>query len=91
MVFFAGIIEREKMKTELFIKAILNRNRIKLLYNLEETLVEPYFLSKNRDGKKVVYGRINNSHEIKMIEYNKIMNIKILGYSHFSPIIPILN
>ncbi len=90
-MFFAGIIEREKMKTELFIKAILNRNRIKLLYNLEETLVEPYFLSKNRDGKKVVYARINNSHEIKMIEYNKIMNIKILGYSHFSPIIPILN
>ncbi len=90
-MFFAGIIEREKMKTELFIKAILNRNRIKLLYNLEETLVEPYFLSKNRVGEKVVYGRINNSHEIKMIEYNKIMNIKILGYSHFSPIIPILN
>ncbi len=90
-MFFAGIIERGKMKTELFIKAILNRNRIKLLYNLEETLVEPYFLSKNRDGRKVVYGRINNSHEIKMIEYNKIMNIKILGYSHFSPIIPILN
>ncbi len=66
------------MKTELFIKAILNRNRIKLLYNLEETLVEPYFLSKNRDGKKVVYGRINNSHEIKMIEFNKIIAGRVM-------------
>ncbi|NOX67534.1 MAG: hypothetical protein GXO85_17455 [Chlorobi bacterium] len=79
------------MKTEIFSKAISNRNRVKLLYNLQETLLEPYFLSINRSGKKVVFGRINNSPEIKMIEYDKIFNIKILGYSQFSPIIPILN
>lgn len=79
------------MKTELFSKAISNRNRVKLLYNLKETLLEPYFISRNSFGKKVVYGRINNSCEIKMIEYDKIFNLKILNYSHFSPIIPILN
>lgn len=79
------------MKTELFSKAIINRNRVKILYNLQEAFLEPYFISKNKLGKKVVFGRINNSHEIKMIEYDKIMNIKILGYSRFSPIIPILN
>ena len=79
------------MKTELFSKAIINRNRVRILYNLQETFLEPYFISKNKFGKKVVFGRINNSHEIKMMEYDKIMNIKILGYSHFSPIIPILN
>lgn len=79
------------MKTEIFSRAISNRNRVKLLYNLQETLLEPYFLSINRNGKKVVFGRINNSAEIKMIEYDKIFNIKILGYSQFSPIIPILN
>jgi len=84
-------LKGEIMKTEIFAKAISNRNRVKLLYNLEETLLEPYFLSINRNGKKVVFGRINNSSEIRMIEYDKIFNIKILGYSHFSPIIPILN
>ncbi|MEN8191849.1 MAG: hypothetical protein ABFS12_03465 [Bacteroidota bacterium] len=79
------------MKTEIFAKAILNRNRVKMLYNLRETLLEPYFISKNRSGKKVVYGRVNNSPEIKMIEYDKVLNLKVLNYSHFSPIIPILN
>lgn len=79
------------MKTELFANAILKRNKVKILYNLKETLLEPYFISRNRNGKKVVFGRINNSAEIKMIEYDKIFNIKVLNYSHFSPIIPILN
>ena len=79
------------MKTELFSKAIINRNRIKILYDLKETLLEPYFISRNKEGKKVVYGRVNNSSEIRMIEYDKIFNIKVLNYSHFSPIIPILN
>ena len=79
------------MKTEIFSKAILNRNRLHILYEYQETIFEPYYLSLDSKGEKVVYGRINNSHEIKMIEYKKIMNIKVLDYSHFSPIIPILN
>ena len=79
------------MKTEIFSKAILNRNRLHILYEYQETIFEPYYLSLDSKGEKVVYGRINNSHEIKMIEYKKIMNIKVLDYSHYSPIIPILN
>jgi len=79
------------MKTEIFSKAISNRNRLQILYEFEETLFEPYYLSLDKKGKKVVFGRLNNSKEIRMIEYNKILNIKILNYSHFSPIIPILN
>ncbi|PIQ08326.1 MAG: hypothetical protein COW71_12380 [Ignavibacteriales bacterium CG18_big_fil_WC_8_21_14_2_50_31_20] len=79
------------MKTEIFTKAISNRNRLQILYEFEETLFEPYYLSLDKKGKKVVFGRLNNAKEIKMIEYDKILNIKILNYSHFSPIIPILN
>jgi hypothetical protein len=79
------------MKTEIFAKAIHNRNRVQILYEFETKVLEPYYISINRNGKKVVYGRINNAPEIKMIEYDKILNIKILNYSHFSPIIPILN
>lgn len=79
------------MKTEIFTKAISNRNRLKILYEFQETLFEPYYLSINNEGKKVVFGRLNNSHEIRMIEYDKILNIKILSSSRFSPIIPILN
>jgi len=79
------------IKTEIFTKAISNRNRLQILYEFEETLFEPYYLSLDKKGKKVVFGRLNNAKEIKMIEYDKILNIKILNYSHFSPIIPILN
>jgi hypothetical protein len=53
--------------------------------------VEPYYLSKNKNGNKVIYGRVNSSNEIKMFEFNKIFNIKILFNTKFSPIIPILN
>lgn len=79
------------MKTEIFTKAISNRNRMQILYDFEEKVFEPYYLSLDHKGKKVVFGRLNNSHEVQMIEYDKILNIKVLNYSHFSPIIPILN
>ncbi|MBK7104022.1 MAG: hypothetical protein IPH62_01915 [Ignavibacteriae bacterium] len=79
------------MKTEIFNSAINQRRRLKFLYNLNQVEVEPYYLSKNKNGNKVIYGRVNTSNEIKMFEFNKIFNIKILGKSKFSPIIPILN
>ncbi|MBK8945567.1 MAG: hypothetical protein IPM32_09895 [Ignavibacteriae bacterium] len=79
------------MKTEIFNSAINQRRRLKFLYNLNQVEVEPYYLSKNKSGNKVIYGRVNSSNEIKMFEFNKIFNIKILGKSKFSPIIPILN
>jgi len=90
LAYLDGTIE-VTMKTEIFTKAISNRNRMQILYELEERLFEPYYLSLDNRGKKVVFGRLNNSFEVKMIEYDKILNIKILDYSHFSPIIPILN
>jgi hypothetical protein len=79
------------MKTEIFNRAISNRNRMQILYEFEEKVFEPYYLSLDNKGKKVVFGRLNNSHEVQMIEYDKILNIKVLNFSHFSPIIPILN
>ena len=78
------------MKSEIFNTAIIGRNRVRFIYGFKEVEVEPYFLSKNRKGKKVVYGRANNSSAVEMFEYDKIFNIKILQAKRFSPIIPIL-
>ena len=78
------------MKSEIFNTAITRRNRVRFIYGFKEIEVEPYFLSKNRRGKKVVYGRVNNSSAIEMFEYDKIFNIKVLNANRFSPIIPIL-
>ena len=35
------------MKTEIFSKAILNRNRIQILYEYEEKVFEPYYSTKD--------------------------------------------
>lgn len=78
------------MKTDIFLEAINHRHRLKFLYNFSEITLEPYFISNNRFGKKVVFGRVNNSSNIGMFEYDKILNIKKLAYGHFSPIIPIM-
>lgn len=78
------------MKSNIFKRAIINRNKVRFLYNLEEVILEPYFLSVNANGKKVIFGRVNNSHEIKMFTYDQIFNIKVLNWNKFSPIIPII-
>ena len=78
------------MKSEIFNSAILKRQKLIFLYNLSNIELEPYFLAVNRNGDKVIYGRVNNSSKIKMFEFNKIFNIKVLEHSKFSPIIPIL-
>ena len=77
------------MKTDIFNSAITRRNKLRFLYGLSEIELEPYYLSKNKTGKKVIYGRVNNSNEVKMFEYDRIFNIKVLR-NRFSPIIPIL-
>jgi hypothetical protein len=79
------------MKSEIFAKAILGRKKVRFIYNLDEVILEPYFISKSLNGKKVIYGRPNNTSEIKKYEYNKIYNIKVLDFKKFSPIIPILS
>jgi len=78
------------MKTLLFSSAIINRNRVRFLYGMDEVTLEPYYISRNKTGKKILYGKVNGSKEIKTFEYEKMSNIKILGYEKFSPIIPIV-
>ena len=78
------------MKSFLFMRAIVNRNRVKFLYNFQEVILEPYYISRNKIGKKVLYGKIGNSNEIKIFEYDKMCNIKVIFYEKFSPVIPII-
>lgn len=78
------------MKTIYFSTAIFNRNKVKFLYGLSEIILEPYYIGRNKNGKKVLYGRLNGFNEVRGFEYDKISNIKILGYERFSPIIPII-
>lgn len=78
------------MKTEIFNSAIKNRNRLKFLYGLDEILIEPYYLSIEKNGSKVIYGKVFNSSEIKKFNFSKIANIKVLDRKRFSPIIPII-
>ena len=79
------------MKTTIFQSAIKNRRKLRFLYDLQEVIMEPYFISINKKGSKVLYGRVSNSNEIVKFEYNKIINIKTLDLNRFSPIIPILS
>jgi len=78
-----------KMKTDIFIQAIRNRNNLQFLYNLQEVNLEPYYITKNTSGKKVIYGRLRSTNEIRKFEYNRIANIRILESIRFSPLIPI--
>ncbi len=78
------------MKSEIFSLAINNRTKIKFLYGMKEVLLDPYLITKDKNGKKVIYGKVFNLSEIKIFEYKKISNIKVLYNIKFSPIIPIL-
>ncbi len=78
------------MKSQLFSSAIMNRNRVRFLYQLDEVVLDPYYITIERNGKKVIYGRMNNSNEIKKFEYDRIANIRILKSMRFSPIIPLM-
>lgn len=78
------------MKSQLFNSAINNRFPISFLYDLNVITMEPYYLTKNRSGKKVVYGREASSNAIKVYEFDKIYNIKINSNHRFSPVIPIM-
>jgi riboflavin synthase alpha subunit len=78
-----------KMKTDIFIHAIKKRNNLQFLYGLQEVNLEPYYITRNKIGQKIIYGRVKNSNEIKKFEYNKIANIRIVESFRFSPRIPI--
>lgn len=77
------------MKSEIFENAICNRNQIRFLYGLNEIVLDPYFIGRER-GRKVIYGKILNSSEIRKFEFYKIVNIKIIGRMRFLPLIPII-
>ncbi|MBV6422094.1 MAG: hypothetical protein DAHOPDDO_03383 [Ignavibacteriaceae bacterium] len=78
-----------KMKTDIFIQAIKNRYNLQFLYGLEEFNIEPYYISKNTFGRKIIYGRIKNTNEVRKFEYNRIANIRIVNSFRFSPVIPL--
>ena len=77
------------MKTDIFTHAIRKRNNLRFLYGLQEIILEPYYIAKSRSGKKVIYGRLKNTNEIRKFEYDKIANIRIIESFRFSPRIPI--
>ena len=79
------------MKSEIFTTAISNRQKIRFLYGLSrEIVLEPYMISVNNNGNKVIYGRVDKTNVIKMFRYDNIFNIRRLSWNRFSPIIPIL-
>lgn len=78
------------MKTIIFANAIQKRQRIKFLYELNENIIDPYYLSIEKNGNKVLYGRNSRSNEIKKFEFKRIANIKVFENINFSPVIPII-
>ena len=79
------------MKTQIFSEAISKRNQIKFLYGLNEVVLEPYYLTRDKFGRKVIYGRVTNSSEIKKFEYGLIANIKVFSNKRFSPRIQMMS
>ncbi len=77
------------MKTNIFMDAIRNRSNLKFLYCTNEVTLEPYYITKDRTGKKVIYGRIKSTNEIRKFEYNRIANIRVISAVRFSPRIPL--
>ncbi len=79
------------MKTKIFSDAISNRNQIRFLYGTNEVVLEPYYIAKDNSGKKVIYGRVSNTSEVKKFAYSFIANIKILRDIRFSPKVNIIS
>ena len=79
------------MKTNIFLTAIKNRSKLKFLYSLTEIIIEPYFLAREKSGRRVIFGRVKRTNAVRKFEYNKISNIRILNEDKFSPVIPIIS
>lgn len=78
------------MKSEIFLRAIRNRNHLRFYYGSDEYFVQPYYISTDRQGNKILYGKLRGSNEIKKFDYKFISNIRVLFKERFSPIIPII-
>ncbi len=84
-------LRKEKlMKTDIFSAAIYSRSNLRFLYDLQEILIEPYYITRERSGKKVIYGRVRKTNEVRKFNYEKISNIRVLNNFRFSPVIPII-
>jgi hypothetical protein len=68
----AKLRKEQMMKTEIFLSAINNRNNLRFIYGLQEILIEPYYIAKENSGKKVIYGRVKRTSEIRKFEYEQI-------------------
>ncbi|MCJ7553546.1 MAG: hypothetical protein MUO34_06640 [Ignavibacteriaceae bacterium] len=77
-------------KSEIFKRAIVTRSRLQFLYNLNQFSIEPYYIGIEKNGRKVIYGKLSNSSEIKKFDYKRIANIRVLKTKKFSPVIPII-
>jgi hypothetical protein len=42
------------MKSEIFFNAIQKRNKIRFYYGINETIIDPYFITIEHNGKKVI-------------------------------------
>ena len=78
------------MKTSIFLTAIKKRNNLQFLYGLTKIMIDPYFIARETSGKKVIYGRVKSTNEVRKFEYDKISNIRVLNNVKFSPVIPII-
>jgi hypothetical protein len=79
------------MKTNIFMDAIRKRSNLKFLYCTNEVTLEPYYITRDRTGKKVIYGRIKSTNEIRKFEYSRIANIRVINSARFSPRIPLIS
>ena len=79
------------MKTKLFSYAISNRNQVRFLYYMNEIVLHPYYISKEKSGRRVIYGRTPDSNVIRKYELGRIANLKVVKSSRFSPIIPLMS
>ena len=77
-------------KSEIFKRAILTRSKLQFLYELNQFSIEPYYIAIEKNGRKVIYGKLSNSSEIRKFDYKKIANIRVLKTKKFSPLIPII-
>ncbi len=79
------------MKSKIFSSAIANRSKVRFLYFLSEVILDPYYITIEKSGKKVIYGKILESSTIKKFELGRIANIKVLNNKKFTPVIPIIS
>ncbi len=73
------------MKSEILTKAIKNRNRIRFYYSTRQLIIDPYLISIDTNGRKTIYGKINDSDVVERFEFKKIYNIKVLDNENFAP------